>query len=199
MPAGAYELGIAVQDRQFYADGQLYYPPEWVPEFFGDVALVNGKIWPKLDVEPRKYRIHLPERLQRPVLEHEARRVRPRGQRRARFGARPGLLHGRHRAGPRAATRSSSTTRTTRYSPRLLIGPGDRRDLIIDFAGQQGKYFLMHNNASAPFDGTFPPDPENPLPELFLFYVKDTTVVDKSTIPMHPGFSATLQSEPRVQ
>jgi flagellar hook assembly protein FlgD len=26
MPAGPYELGIAIQDRQFYENGQLYYP-----------------------------------------------------------------------------------------------------------------------------------------------------------------------------
>jgi FtsP/CotA-like multicopper oxidase with cupredoxin domain len=28
----------------------------WIPEFFGDAIVVNGKVWPYLNVEPRKYR-----------------------------------------------------------------------------------------------------------------------------------------------
>ncbi len=34
-------------------------PPVWVPEFFGDVALVNGMVWPFLQVEPRKSRLRI--------------------------------------------------------------------------------------------------------------------------------------------
>ena len=34
-------------------------PPIWIPEFFGDTALVNGKVFPYLDVEPRKYRFRM--------------------------------------------------------------------------------------------------------------------------------------------
>lgn len=45
----------------------------------------------------------------------------------------------------------------------------------------------MHNNASAPFDGTFPPDPTNPLPEMFLIHVSTNTARDPYTIPMTPG------------
>src|SRR3954466_3205208 len=67
-----------MQDRSFDNDGSLFYPasrllsdgftgpyiptpgsdisPIWNPEFFGNVMVVNGKTWPKLNVEPRKYR-----------------------------------------------------------------------------------------------------------------------------------------------
>ena len=45
-----------IQDRSFTRDGQLFYFKSWMPEFFGNVALVNGKVWPRLTVEPRKYR-----------------------------------------------------------------------------------------------------------------------------------------------
>ena len=34
-------------------------PPLWNPEFFGNTMVVNGKTWPKLTVEPRKYRFRL--------------------------------------------------------------------------------------------------------------------------------------------
>ena len=56
-----------LQDKAFNADGSMYYPsvgvtdlhPQWVPEFFGDVAVVNAKIWPYVDVEPRRYRLRI--------------------------------------------------------------------------------------------------------------------------------------------
>ena len=180
------QLGIAVQDRMFYEDGRLYYPDEWVPEFFGDVAVVNGVVWPMQDVEPRKYRIRLlngcnDRFLSMKLIEsdHEGNVPldSPAGPAFYMIGTEQGLVNNtvvlNNPANP--------------LSPRLLLGPGDRRDLIIDFAGQQGKCFIMTNNAAAPFDGTYPPDPENPLPELFMFCVKDTNVVDNSVVPLHPG------------
>jgi bilirubin oxidase len=80
-----YEIPIAVQDRSFNADGSLFYPdsreffddfagpyigsetspgsgiqsdisPIWNPEFFGNTMVVNGRTWPYLEVEPRRYR-----------------------------------------------------------------------------------------------------------------------------------------------
>ena len=83
LPAYPYELAYAIQDRMFKDNGQLFYPafdgdPFWddfitgegatppfpggpsaLAEFFGDHIVVNGKIWPKTDVERRNYRMHL--------------------------------------------------------------------------------------------------------------------------------------------
>ena len=68
LPSGVYEIPLVIQDRSFYSDGSLYYPsnPDSVeegggilPEMFGDFILVNGAVWPFLDVEPRKYRLRL--------------------------------------------------------------------------------------------------------------------------------------------
>lgn len=70
---------LLIQDKSFNDDGSLYYPsnptgnmhgmrqeeampviyPSIVPEFFGDAILVNGKVCPYLEVEPRKYRFSL--------------------------------------------------------------------------------------------------------------------------------------------
>ena len=33
--------------------------PFWIPEFFGDVITVNGKAWPVMDVQPRRYRFRV--------------------------------------------------------------------------------------------------------------------------------------------
>jgi spore coat protein A len=71
-----YEIPIVVQDRSFKTDGSLFYPPSreffdgfdgpyiptsdispiFNPEFFGNTIVVNGRTWPVLQVEPRRYR-----------------------------------------------------------------------------------------------------------------------------------------------
>ena len=33
--------------------------PQWNPEFFGNTIVVNGKTWPYLNVEQRRYRLRL--------------------------------------------------------------------------------------------------------------------------------------------
>jgi spore coat protein A len=72
-PEGAVEftVPIVIQDRMFDTNGQLFFPsdtaagvlwtpnpdhPYWVPEFVGDTLVVNGKAWPYLNVEPKRYR-----------------------------------------------------------------------------------------------------------------------------------------------
>jgi bilirubin oxidase len=76
-----YEIPLMVQDRSFNTDGSLFFPssrdffgdvpaggpyipstdvpPIWNPEFFGNTMVVNGRTWPKLTVEPRRYRFRL--------------------------------------------------------------------------------------------------------------------------------------------
>jgi FtsP/CotA-like multicopper oxidase with cupredoxin domain len=76
-----YEIPLAIQDRSFNADGSLFYPdsreffdgfagpyigeadsdisPIWNPEVFGDAILVNGRTWPYLEVEQRRYRLRI--------------------------------------------------------------------------------------------------------------------------------------------
>ena len=87
LPAFPYEAAFAIQDRMFKDNGEYFYPafpgdpfydafitgegavlpdppfigggPTGLAEFFGDHMVVNGKIWPKMDVEPRNYRLRL--------------------------------------------------------------------------------------------------------------------------------------------
>ena len=87
LPAWPYEKAYAIQDRMFLDSGELFYPafqddpyyadfidgegaelpedlfpsggPTALAEFFGDHMVVNGVAWPKEDVEPRNYRLHL--------------------------------------------------------------------------------------------------------------------------------------------
>lgn len=70
LPCGPYDLPLIIQDRSFREDGSLYYPsrpnqpetaptPSVIPDFYGDTILVNGRVWPYLNVEPRKYRFRI--------------------------------------------------------------------------------------------------------------------------------------------
>jgi spore coat protein A len=65
LPAGKYEIPLLLYDRDFTAHGQLFYArsddPDhpWIPEFSADGILINGKIRPYLDVEPRLYRFRV--------------------------------------------------------------------------------------------------------------------------------------------
>jgi spore coat protein A len=65
LPAGPYEVPLVLYDRNFTADGQLFYASSgipnhpWVPEFTGDGILLNGKLRPFFDVEPRLYRFRV--------------------------------------------------------------------------------------------------------------------------------------------
>ena len=78
LPAGfpgvAEVVPLVLQDRMFDTNGQLFFPgdtaggllsspnpehPYWVPEFVGDTIVVNGKAWPFLDVQPKRYRFLL--------------------------------------------------------------------------------------------------------------------------------------------
>ena len=65
LPSDPYEIPLVLFDRSFRADGQLFYPVSakpgapWVSEYYGSAILVNGKIFPFHEVEPRKYRLRL--------------------------------------------------------------------------------------------------------------------------------------------
>jgi len=143
LPAGPYELPLVLQDKTFNDDGSMFYPtqgvtayhPQWVPEFFGDVAVVNAKIWPFVDVEPRRYRLRIVNGSQSrfynlQFAEENSGRPLPFTQ----IGAEGGLL--------RAPVPMTG----------LLIAPGERADVIIDFAGhRKNASFIVTNNARAPY------------------------------------------------
>ncbi|HEY1903698.1 MAG TPA: multicopper oxidase domain-containing protein [Terracidiphilus sp.] len=65
LPSGKYEVPLMFCDRLLRTDGQFDYPVSeypgrpWVPEVFGNAILVNGKLLPYLEVEPRTYRLRL--------------------------------------------------------------------------------------------------------------------------------------------
>jgi spore coat protein A, manganese oxidase len=60
LPTGKYDIPLMIQDKTFRVDGSLFYPPApIVLAFIGNTMVVNGKVWPYLNVEPRKYRFRM--------------------------------------------------------------------------------------------------------------------------------------------
>lgn len=57
---------LVIQDRMFDTNGELFFPniginpehPYWIPEFVGDTIVVNGKAWPYLNVDQQRYRFY---------------------------------------------------------------------------------------------------------------------------------------------
>ena len=190
LPSGRYEIPLVIQDRFFNSDGSLLYPvqtpgdpdtrvpPVWIPEFFGDTVLVNGKIWPFLEVEPRKYRFRILNgsnaRFYRMTLQESA----DTGQ----LLGRPGPVF--HQIGSDGGLLPAPVTRT-----QLLIAPAERQDVVIDFSGFKGKSFVLTNDAPAPF-----PDGADVVPpDIMVFKVNQPLQgQDRSRLP------ATLNTVPLI-
>ncbi|WP_031508971.1 multicopper oxidase family protein [Streptomyces megasporus] len=144
LPAGRYELELAIQDRMFHPDGRLAYPdapadsPRWPggpsirPEFYGQVITVNGRAWPYLEVEPRQYRLRLLNASNSRFYRLSAGGGWPFPV--TQIGSDNGFLHEPHRLdGP------------------LVLSPGERADLVVDFRDHRGATFELTNDAPTPF------------------------------------------------
>ncbi|NNE08813.1 MAG: multicopper oxidase domain-containing protein, partial [Gemmatimonadetes bacterium] len=148
LPAGSYEIPIVVQDRLFQPNGELSYPAEWQEHFFGDKILVNGKVWPYLNVDQGKYRFRLlngsNSRTYRFSLSNAASFTQ--------IGSDGGLL-------PEPVLVDT-----------LVLTSGERADIVIDFAGETpGTEILLVNDAPAPWPGT---PGTNVIPDVMKFVVQ---------------------------
>lgn len=149
-----YEIPLAIQDRSFNTDGSLFYPnsraffdgfvgpyipftdvsPIWNPEFFGDHIVVNGKTWPFLNVEPRRYRFRLLNGCQARfiILSFDNSKVEV-----YQIGNEGGFL------------------RNSVLVKEILMSPAERADIIVDFTQVKfGDSVIMKNRGpDAPFAG----------------------------------------------
>ena len=128
LPKGEYEIPLVLMDRMIGADGQIYYPvsqfPEapWVPEYNGNATLVNGRLLPYLDVQARKYRF----------------RILNASNSRFYF-----LSLGNDQALLQIGTDQGLLTAPVAV-PRLAIAPGERADVVVDFAELRGRRISLN-------------------------------------------------------
>ena len=163
LPSGNYEIPLLIQDRSFNEDGSLFYPTELDPPFplpvpdqlplpnptitlgyVGNTIAVNGKLWPYLKVEPRKYRFRILN-----------------GSNRRSYMLR--LSNGAvfHQIGTDGGFLESTVQLNT-----FELTPAERIDVIIDFSQAVGEeIFLMnddvefadeHTNVIMKFDVSVP-------------------------------------------
>jgi FtsP/CotA-like multicopper oxidase with cupredoxin domain len=59
IPHGRYDVPLIVQDQLFQSNGELLWDDHSESGFYGDVVLVNGRPWPAMPVERRKYRFRI--------------------------------------------------------------------------------------------------------------------------------------------
>lgn len=175
LPSDEYEIPIVLQDRTFADDGSLVYPADWEPEFFGDTAVINGTVWPYLDVEPRKYRLRFLNGSN--ARFYNVKLFDGDGQ--------PGPAF--HQIGTDGGLLSKPVTLNDpddASSPRLLLGPGERADVVLDFSEFAGSRLRLHSNAKTPFKSLSQQTDEVPLSELMQVRVADrVTHPDESQLP----------------
>ncbi|HET6557822.1 MAG TPA: multicopper oxidase domain-containing protein [Prolixibacteraceae bacterium] len=195
------EIEIVIQDRMFDTKGQLYYQtdeapnpdihPFWNPEFFGDVITVNGKTWPYLSVAPRKYRFHF--------LNGSNARFYNLWLQDDKYGAKgPAFIQ----VGTDGGMLQSPVVIDPVSGKKLLMGPGERCDIVIDFSKvSAGTTLTLMNNANTPYpDG----DPvEVGTTDRIMQFIVNGKMVDNKVVSK-PGkdkshIAPNLRGKPMVQ
>ena len=198
---------IVIQDRMFDTNGELYLSdpggattpehPFWVAEFIGDVAVVNGSVWPKMKVEPKRYRflflngsnsVGYNLQIATPGTEN------PDGT--FTYGTKgPDMwvigTDGGYLDTPAKAFEPGINPQDPAgaiVGDRLVLLPGERYEVIIDFTNYAGQILEMQNDAWNPY----PFGDAAPIPQIMQFEVKSKA---KSA---GVAFDPTTGASPRV-
>ncbi|HJV32139.1 MAG TPA: multicopper oxidase [Bacillales bacterium] len=176
LPKGDYEIPLMIQDRTFHEDGSLMYPdqpekpvpgiePSIIPSFFGETIVVNGKVWPYLEVEPRKYRFRILNAANARFFHMKM----DSGQLFYQIGTDSGYLEN-----PIGVD-------------SILLAPAERVDVIIDFSNLEGKSIILKNDAPTHFPGGDPVDKETTAFIMQFKVTKKLSSIDTSVIPHFLG------------
>jgi spore coat protein A len=127
--------------------------PVWVPEYFGDHALVNGVLWPKKSVEPGWYRIRLVNGSDSRCWTLGLSTVLPA----------PGVKPKNDMAFNIIANDQGYLPTPVLNQTALTMCPGERYELLVNFGVLPGKptglprSIVMTNSAAAPFPAGITP------------------------------------------
>jgi spore coat protein A, manganese oxidase len=133
LPGAEFDLPLMLCDRLIGKDGQLYYPvsddPDapWVSECDGNAILCNGKLYPYLEVEPRRYRLRLLNVANSRFFNLSLSNGRPLLQ----VASDQGLL-----VAPLPRQ-------------RVELYPAERADVVVDFSGLDGKQVQLRQQSEA--------------------------------------------------
>ncbi|OEH94196.1 multicopper oxidase family protein [Bacillus solimangrovi] len=172
LPKGPFEVPLVIQDRSFKPDGSLYYPrqpkppvkgvdPSVLPDFFADTILVNGKVWPYFEVEPRKYRFRILNGSNARFYNLSLSSGQPFYQ----IGTDQGLLQ------------------QPVIVSELLLSPAERADIIIDFSEYPNQFIQLKNDAASPYPQGDDVDPDTTAFVMEFRVTKPLSSKDDSIIP----------------
>jgi len=214
LPSGNYEIPLVIQDKSFNEDGSLHYDSNTLlesngnpetdmdgnpvysskPEFFGNVITVNGKAWPYLSVEPRKYRFRMlngsDSRFYNIWLEAKA----PNGSSLPIPAGAIKLIGNDGGLMPAAVNVGHDRNHA------LLFALAERADLIVDFSTANfpsGTVITMRNDAATPFPMGTPVDDIATTSKIMQFRItKPLAAPDTSLVPASPRQPAAFPSAP---
>jgi spore coat protein A len=162
---GAPELRIPFTPDMALDEQMSDISPQWNPEFFGNTMVVNGKTWPYLKVEQRRYRFRLLNGSQSRFLILRMSNGMPFTQ----IGSEGGYL-----------------PKPVRLR-QLLIAPAERADVIVDFSSvRRGTNIVLHNlGPDEPFGGgeigeAFEPADPGTTGQVMQFRVRARKAPDNS-------------------
>jgi len=165
LPAGDFAKAYVLQDKSFNADHTLCYT-HLSPEFFGDLPVVNGTIAPKQTVQPRRYTFTF---------------INGSDSRFYHLTLKP--ADGTTGTAPQMTVVGSDSgyLLNTAKVNDLLISPGERYQVVVDFTGSSGQWVLS-NDAKTPYPTG--DDGVAKIPQLMRFDVNARlTGVDRSSVP----------------
>jgi len=170
LPSGQYEMPLVIQDRTFKINGEFWFPdvglnptihPYWMPEFFGNTIMVNGLVWPNMNVDRGQYRFQILDGSNARFYTLSFSNKMPFTQ----IGSDGGYLQA-----PAPLT-------------ELTIAPGERVDILVDFSNlAPGTKVILENTAKAPFPRGAPADPQT-VGQIMQFTVTANAGPTPATLP----------------
>jgi spore coat protein A len=180
LPTGDYDIPLMLISKGVGDDGKLFYTDDITAEFWGNAPSVNGKLWPYLTVEPRKYRFRVlnASNARAYTLKLvDAADGETTGPAFYQIGSDGGFLEDTAVIGDATHPESPTT---------LSLMPAERADIIVDFSAYAGRTFTLSN-------GSRTADDEETLPEIMQFRVgMHLKNADTSSLPFH------LRTVPRL-
>ena len=181
LPNGEYEVPLVIQDRSFLSDGSIYFPsegnnptihPYWQPTYLGNTIMVNGKVWPNMNVKQGLYRFRLLDGSNARFYSFSF----SNGMTFQQIGSDGGYL--------KAPVDLTS----------LLLAPAERADILVDFSNvPAGETVTLQNSALTDFQAE-----GETIGQIMQFTVTDETGFTPKPLPsnLNPTLAGDFPSLP---